>query len=478
MRSILLFLTMILPLTAATPAPPTLEPGPTDVIEHDDWLRGFLDGQPLANMHVTTVRHADDTRTTLSRSSILLKRTMLGQAVTFSVEETSLYREDADGWLTGFRISQDENGIRTIAVGTVADDHIAVTVHRPTGVEEDRIALPDGVRLMGMEASQRAMGAAAIAVDEHRDFHTVGLMSGRVHLMRMRATLLARDDAGVGRFRMVLDLMPFMPMHARVGPDGDIHELTMRFGPLDMAFRPADGPQPLDGAELAMVGVIETAGPPPRAGARNRYRVDAEALAQMPEDGFQTVEDGILVCRSTAADAPLVDAAPYLKRERNLEIDDPELRAWVTDLLADAPADIAGRAALLTDAVRGHLKGDLTRGDASALEAFRGRSGDCTEHANLLTAALRIAGIPARVDVGVVYATVFGGWGGHAWVAAYDEEAGRWIHLDAAYPGVPRSCYIRTGSASNAEAGGTNAMLDRGMGLIFGQTIEVLPPAE
>ena len=57
-----------------------------------------------------------------------------------------------------------------------------------------------------------------------------------------------------------------------------------------------------------------------------------------------------------------------------------------------------------------------------------------------------------------VMAAQLGGWGGHAWNSAYDRQAGRWIHLDAAYPGVPRSCYIRTGSSSNQEAGGTNAM--------------------
>ncbi|MDA3961850.1 MAG: transglutaminase-like domain-containing protein [Planctomycetota bacterium] len=475
MPQLLLLLLLTLPIAAATPTVPALQPGPDDVVEHDDWLHGFLDGQPLANMHVVTALHKDGTRTTLSQSSVLLKRSLLGTAVQFSVEETNLYQESAEGFLTTFQLSQEENGVRTTAVGAVMDDHVAVTVHRPTGAKATDIPLPEGVRLMGMEASQRAMAQEAMELGEHKDFHVMGLMSGQVHLMQMRATLLSRDDAGVGTYKMVLDRVPFMPMQAQVAPDGDIRELTMRFGPMNMQFLPADGPQPLKGAELAMVGLVKTKGPPPAAGERNRYRLPAKALAQLPRDGFQGVVDELLVARTKAEPEALADEQQYLKEETNLETTAPELTEWVAGILKDAPKNEVERATLLTNAVRGHLNGDLSRGEASALEAFRTQKGDCTEHANLLTAALRIAGIPARVDVGFVYAGIFGGWGGHAWVAAYDREGGHWIHLDAAYPGVPRSCYIRTGSASNAEEGGTNAMLDRGMGLVFGETIEVVP---
>lgn len=63
----------------------------------------------------------------------------------------------------------------------------------------------------------------------------------------------------------------------------------------------------------------------------------------------------------------------------------------------------------------------------SALEACRTREGDCTEHAVLLAALCRAAGIPARVVMGVEY--VYGIWGGHAWNDVWID--GAWYQLDA-----------------------------------------------
>lgn len=64
---------------------------------------------------------------------------------------------------------------------------------------------------------------------------------------------------------------------------------------------------------------------------------------------------------------------------------------------------------------------------ASALEVCRSKEGDCTEHAVLLAALCRAAGIPARVLMGLVY--VHGIWGGHAWNDVWID--GSWYPLDA-----------------------------------------------
>ncbi len=66
-------------------------------------------------------------------------------------------------------------------------------------------------------------------------------------------------------------------------------------------------------------------------------------------------------------------------------------------------------------------------GFASALESFDTREGDCTEHAVLLAALGRAAGIPTRVVMGLVY--LMGVWGGHAWNEVWIE--GTWYPLDA-----------------------------------------------
>ena len=61
-----------------------------------------------------------------------------------------------------------------------------------------------------------------------------------------------------------------------------------------------------------------------------------------------------------------------------------------------------------------------------AKEILVHKKGDCNEHAALLTALLRAAGIPARIVVGLVYNE--GKFYYHAWNEAYLD---RWISLDA-----------------------------------------------
>src|SRR5690606_5201760 len=79
----------------------------------------------------------------------------------------------------------------------------------------------------------------------------------------------------------------------------------------------------------------------------------------------------------------------------------------------------------------------LDVGLASASEVCRTREGDCTEHATLLAAALRFAGIPSRVVSGLIYAEEFAGrsriFGYHMWTQALlpdDAGAMRWVDLD------------------------------------------------
>jgi hypothetical protein len=68
----------------------------------------------------------------------------------------------------------------------------------------------------------------------------------------------------------------------------------------------------------------------------------------------------------------------------------------------------------------------------SALEVLRTRAGDCNEHATLLTALLRAAGIPARLSIGLVYTR--NKFYYHAWTEAY---LGEWISMDATLDQMP-----------------------------------------
>lgn len=66
---------------------------------------------------------------------------------------------------------------------------------------------------------------------------------------------------------------------------------------------------------------------------------------------------------------------------------------------------------------------------ASAAETARSLSGDCTEHACLLSAMCRARKLPARVAVGLLYVPRDSAFGGHMWSEV--NVNGVWVPLDA-----------------------------------------------
>jgi hypothetical protein len=90
----------------------------------------------------------------------------------------------------------------------------------------------------------------------------------------------------------------------------------------------------------------------------------------------------------------------------------------------------------------------LAYGFAGLEEVLSKREGDCTEHALLLAALLRRAGIPCRLAYGMILTE--GGFIGHAWVELY--SGGRWSWLDPSFPGGrPYGLKIRLGVMDPAE---------------------------
>jgi transglutaminase-like putative cysteine protease len=67
-----------------------------------------------------------------------------------------------------------------------------------------------------------------------------------------------------------------------------------------------------------------------------------------------------------------------------------------------------------------------------ALSTLENRMGDCNEHAMLLAALARAAGIPARVEAGLAY--MKGRFYYHAWNLLY---LGRWVTADAVLGQLP-----------------------------------------
>lgn len=447
-----------------------LHAGEADKLITDQWFVGNINNQPSMTMRAVVVKKADGTFTDRVETNIVLNRVLGGAQVAFEVRQTQIYTVDAEGRITGFTFDHVENGVTTSATGTVNQEQAQVTVLRLGRATDSVVPIPPGTRLIGQQASQEQLAKSEWKAGDQQQFATLSLIGAQVRVVTMTATHQNTAADGTMTFGMAMDLMP-VPTTMTLKPNGDLLGMTMDMGFLKLAFAPSPGPVPLVGAELAPTGLVTAKGPAPASGPLNRYRLSADAT--VPTDEFQSTVDGVVTSRAEAEPSALADPKPFLKAEPQLELDDPQLKAWVDALVARHQVAKPVLAERLRLAVRGYIvKKDLSMGDGSALEAFRSRTGDCSEHANLLAAVLRIAGIPSRVELGMVYAQDFGGWVGHAWNSAYVDD--RWVHLDSAYPGIPRSCYLKLGTTSGDEWQNTGVSMLAGFTKILGKEVETL----
>lgn len=439
----------------------------------DQWFIGELNGQPAVSLHLLSTPVEGGGRSTLAEMAVVLRRPLGAKEFRIEIRQRQELTEDAQGRIVRFRIDHDENGTRTSAVGSIADGRVLAEVAHLGRLQKQDLAVPEGVEILGQIAGQERMAAAVADAKEGErpslGFAGVELVSHRVAIVRSTARFAGIEQDGNLRFGVTSDILP-VPTVAVVTRRGDLVRMSVDLTLFKIEVRRADGPVALLGAAVDAAGLVASKGPSPRGGAVERYRLPAGAV--VAEDAFQVREGDVVAVRREAEAAPLADPAPFLQREPQLEIDDPQLRAWVEGI-ATGHTDRQDLAEALRIAVRSHItQRDLATADGTALDTFRNRKGDCTEHANLLCAALRIAGIPARVDVGVVHSIDHGAWVGHAWVSAWID--GSWRHLDAAYPGVARSRYLRLGSSTGDDGAKTAGAMIAALASLMGREIEAL----
>ena len=155
----------------------------------------------------------------------------------------------------------------------------------------------------------------------------------------------------------------------------------------------------------------------------------------------QRMEDGVLEIKKERIPTPSSyllgqkhfppDWKAFLAPEFNIESDDKEILA-AAERIAGDDRDPASVARKMLQWVYRNVDKKPVLSIPSALEVLRTRTGDCNEHATLLTALLRAAGIPARLSIGLVYTR--NKFYYHAWTEAY---LGEWVSMDATLDQMP-----------------------------------------
>jgi transglutaminase-like putative cysteine protease len=134
--------------------------------------------------------------------------------------------------------------------------------------------------------------------------------------------------------------------------------------------------------------------------------------------------------RDLVASASPADLQRYLQPEPFIESDAPEIKAEAERMVTGITG-VRNRAERLTREVNALLDKKPTVSLPSALEVLRTKVGDCNEHTVLYVALARSIGIPARINVGLVY--IHGAFYYHAWPEVYIDEGnnrGMWLPVD------------------------------------------------
>jgi hypothetical protein len=198
------------------------------------------------------------------------------------------------------------------------------------------------------------------------------------------------------------------------------------------------------GGDLAEIAAIPSSTPiddPPGIRVlRTRISgIDDHGLAL--DGGRQTWRGGVLTIRRESSAAPRKPPAPpedlieaSLAPTPLVQSDHPKIVKALRQIIA--PEDPAGaKAGKIVAWVHKNLEKRPVLSVPNALETLERRMGDCNEHAALLAALSRAAGIPAQVEAGLVYLN--GRFYYHAWNVLHLEEWGGWVTADAVMGQIP-----------------------------------------
>lgn len=411
------------------------------------WMTVLLDGRKIG--HSTSERRVIDDRVqSTQRMALTLERG--GTRMQIRSEETSI--ESLTGQPLGFSGEVQMGGMARRYTGAI-DVEGVLSVSMDGATEAQRLPWPKGALLAeGQRLAVAAAGNEATSL-VLTIFLPDALQAAELSMHFTGEELVDMPEVGLVALRRIeqrLDLGDGeMTTESWVDAEQNVRRLRMPvFGTFidmlacsqDCALAPV---QPSDLMQRTLVAA-------PQALSRKRtsraltYRLSAndDAELTLPRGAEQRsrYDQGSWLVSVHPGDSLGDDEAPHpalLQPNRWIESDADEIRQLAARAAADAGDELTTMQRL-EQATRSHISiKSLRVGYASALETYRSREGDCTEHALLLAALGRARGIPTRIATGLVYSDQFAGHSRvfvpHAWTQAWIE--GRWVSFDAAQDG-------------------------------------------
>ena len=352
-----------------------------------------------------------------------------------------------DRTLSNFKFDLGSNLFKFTARGAVEGKKLTVRIGGPGEEKISIIALAEPPYLGG--GILESAGAGGLQPGEGRTFPIFDPAS--LEQRPVRITLLGEEELAImGKSRRARKLsVDFMGMKqiAWVDPDGSV---LREEGILGIALERVTREEALAGlegavsADLTEIASIPSSKPIEGAAALKVLKIRLEDL---PEGSFfldgdrQIYRNGVLTIRRESSVDPSArsggaagDLGAFLKPTPFIQSDHPKIRQKLAEIVG--PGDPQGvKADKLVAWVYKNLEKRPVLSVPNALETLENRVGDCNEHAVLLAAFARAAGIPAEVEAGVMY--LRGRFFYHAWNVLHLRDRGGWVTADAVLGQMP-----------------------------------------
>lgn len=384
--------------------------------------------------------------------------------------------------LEHFRFEIHSGRFRFLASGAVSGAALAVTTETAGDRRSFEVAMP--APLYPLAAVSYALGSAELKAGDRHVFEVFDLAT--LAPVTVQTEVIGREDTEQGgravpATRVTLNFKGTIQT-VWFGGDGG---LLKERGLLGMRLEKATREEALNDAGLAASEELtETAAVRSERAIANpaeipelRVRlggIRAETLQL--QGGRQEFKDGVLLIRrESLSDLPAPGHEPqktpielaFLRAEPFIQSDHEKIRATAKEILGEPPLAAHEKAAKLMQWVFRNIAKRPVLSLPDALSTLEHREGDCNEHAALFAALARAAGLPARIEAGLVYLN--GKFHYHAWNLVH---VGRWVTVDSAFGQFPADAtHIRLVSGS------ANQQLDLA-GVIGRLTLEILDGSE
>ena len=484
---------------AASPA----APGPTAVspgtkTDRETWYVTYMLGAKIGYQH-SAYRHETRDGRLLTRvdtlSHLVTKRGLSSIETDLRVADVST----ADGGLVEFQSEVSQGGTSITSRGSVVGD--TLRIETTTRGKRVTSTIPWSAGFGGFSAVDQSLARKPMAPGERRSLRAlipgldtvllanvelaaakhqrVKLLTGTYDLLRVDCVTTVpgspamRDTYWVDRTGQSMKVYNEMIGAESFLTTREVAQDTRGLAQLDF--------------NLDLAVPVDRPLVPPHATRRVRYRLTlgrgdpAAAFVSGPSQQVKsidphTAEVTVYALRpGQAGGAPGASDDPPAEEDRRpssfIQSDNPKIAALAQKIAGDK-TDPWQKAVALERFVHGYvaLKG-FSQGFATAADVVESREGDCTEHAVLLAAICRAAGIPARVAVGLVYQDqkfLF-----HMWTEVYVGK--RWTPIDATLArGGIGAAHLKLAHSSLQGGSAFSAVLSVANVLARGLKVEVL----